>query len=119
MSKDKKDFGIKEEYEYELPGQPLNPSDEPLGRSFFSNPSDVPADAKYLNTDEYTNLGYLKYWLVACVVMLVLGLTFEFGILGKDGKEGPLCQYLPKNKVCYYMAGVAPKPANPAPSSVK
>ena len=29
----------------------------------------------------------------------------EFGILGKNGKQGPLCRYMPKNKVCYVLAG--------------
>lgn len=116
MKDDEKDFGIKEKYEYELPGEPLNPSGEPLGKSFFTNPSVVPPDVKYIDPKEYSGLGYFKYWFLSCAVMLVLCLIFEFGLLGKDGKEGPLCQYLPQNKVCYYLAGVAPKtsPAQPA-----
>lgn len=118
MNDNKDDFGIKEKYEYELPGEPLNPTGEPLGKSFFSNPSAVPSDVKYIDPNEYSGLGYFKYWFIACILMLVFGLTFEFGILGKNGKEGPLCQYLPKNKVCYYLAGPASKPV-PAPTSTK
>ncbi|EHD14501.1 hypothetical protein CIN_04330 [Commensalibacter intestini A911] len=117
---DEREYGLKEKYEYELPGEPLNPSGEPLGKVLFTNPSVVPSDIKPLSDKEFTGLGYLKYWLLSCIIMLIFGLTFEFGILGKDGKEGPLCQYLPQNKMCYYLAGVAPTTSGkPAPFSVK
>lgn len=114
-----KKIRIKEKYEYELPGEPLNSSGEPLSKTFFTNPSIISSDVKPFSEKEYAGFSYLKYWFISCIIMLIFGLTFEFGILGKDGKEGPLCQYLPQNKMCYYLAGVAPKSEKPIPSSTK
>ncbi|MDI2091841.1 hypothetical protein [Commensalibacter oyaizuii] len=110
----KNNHHLGEPYEYELPGEPLNPSDEPLGKSFFTHPSVVPDGVKpYDPHGPVLGFQQLKYWFLACAVMIIFGLVFEFGLLGKEGKEGPLCQYLPKNKVCYYLAGPPPSPSKP------
>lgn len=106
MSSPKKnDSSIPEEYEYELPGKPLNHSDEPLGQSFFTDPNEAVFGIKPFDPHKNIPLKTWKPWLIACAVVMCLGLIFEFGILGKNGKQGPLCHYLPQNKVCYILAG--------------
>lgn len=97
-----------EEYEYELPGPALNPSGDPLGVSFFTHPSVVPPGVEPFDSNEKLDFKFLRPWFIGCAVMLVLGLIFEFGLLGKDGKQGALCDYLPANKVCYVLAGPLP-----------
>lgn len=98
-----------ENYEYELPGEPITHSDKPLGQSLLSDPSTLPADVKPFDPEATFTLKAWRNWFIACAIVLGLGLTFEFGILGKNGKQGPLCQHLPHNKICYVLAGKAPK----------
>lgn len=102
--KDKKNLPV-DKYEYELLGKSVHSSSESMGESFFTQPSSLDSDIKPLDPNQKIEFATLRPWYIACTFVLVLGLIFEFGILGKNGKQGPLCRYMPKNKVCYVLAG--------------
>ncbi len=110
MNPKENNSSMSDSYEYELPSNSTRSStDESLGESFFTHPSNILADIKPTDPYEKLDMKAFRPWYIACAVVVILGLIFEFGILGKDGKQGFLCNYLPKNQVCYVLAGPAPK----------
>ncbi|CAK7192876.1 hypothetical protein COMNV_01085 [Commensalibacter sp. Nvir] len=108
MRKHDQDDNFKDSYEYDLPKISSDHSDESLAKGFFTHPSQFSEPVEPFSVKEVNSLKPFKKWLIACVIMIVCGLIFEFGVLGQKGKEGWLCKYLPKNKVCFYLAGPAP-----------
>lgn len=108
MNSTEKHQAASENYDYELPGTPVYSSRESLGESFFTHPSTISPDIKPFDPDRDLPSLSFRRWYIACAIVLTLGLIFEFGFLGKDGRQGPLCHYLPKNKACFILAGPAP-----------
>lgn len=100
-----------EDYEYDLPSPPFQESDESLGQRFFTHPSQIPEGIEPFDPERDIKPRSLTPWIMGCVFMIILGGFFEFGILGKDGKKGPLCPIVFSGKICTILAGT--------PTSVK
>lgn len=98
----------KEQYEYDLPGEPFHGSEEPMGQDFFSQPSSVPPDVKPFDAKDASGWRVFMPWIIGIILMLIVGGIFEFGILGKNGKQGSLCHSVFSEKICQVLAGPAP-----------